>query len=308
VVLFPPEPGQLTIRHDGSAIPLLVMLPLLHHDLEEYAAEEAVEALANHSAAHLCEELGRLGAAELDGTLRRHAVRRWRQKVHFARLRVRRLGWAAACHHAAMEILGYRFNRVPMLRVAGKFPLREWERGAPLAEAVFAGEGNGWSLHGVRPANHPRTRLWQYARWVQLRPDWPARLETWAASLPGGEIDPADSTLGYRRGRRLGTLRSRLADALCANAVSGTRLDNLFCDGFLPLVAAHEGRELGGLWFNWFPGDVPPHLLHALRALGTDGRRQGPACHGAAQGLLGWLIDRERNATAALPTPLGRGA
>jgi hypothetical protein len=308
VVLFPPRPDQVTRRSDGSVIPLLVLLPLLHHDLEEYAAEAAVELLANHSAAYLCEELGVLGGAELDDTIRRHAAQRWRQKVHFARLRIRRLGWEAACHCVALEILGYRFNRAPMLRVAARHPLREWVRGAPLAEAVFAGEGAVWSLQGVRPANHPRTRLRQYALWVHQRPDWPARLEIQAGGLSVGDVAAASATAVYRRGHRLGSLRSRLADAICANAVSGTRFDNLVCDGFLPLVSAQLGRELGGLWFNWFPGDVPPHLLHTLRALGAGGRRDGPASHGGAQGLLGWLIERERLATSPQPTALGRGA
>lgn len=308
VVLFPPRPGQVTHGTDGLAIPMLALLPLLHHDLEEYAAEEAVEILANRPAAHACGELGRLSAAELDGLVRRHAARRWQQKVRFARLRLRRLGWTAACHHAALEILGYRFNRAPMLRVAAQFPLAEWVGGSVDAEAVLAGEAGGWSLQGVRPANHPRTRLRQYARWARMRPGWPIRLEALAASLPAGDGFAVAATADYRRRRGLAACRCRLADELCADAVSGTRFDNLACDGFLPLLAARTGCELGGLWSHWFPGDVPAHLLRALRDLGVTGQRRTPACHGAAQGLLDWLIERESRAAPVQSAPLGRGA
>ena len=90
VVLFPPEPGHVTRGAGGKIIPVLVLLPLLLHDLEEFAAEDAVENLANRPASRVQEVLGALGAEELMTLLRRGAERRWRQKVHFARLRVHR--------------------------------------------------------------------------------------------------------------------------------------------------------------------------------------------------------------------------
>jgi hypothetical protein len=292
VVLFPPERGQATLGAQGREIPLLALLPLLLHDLEEFAAEEAVAALANRPASQLQEILGALGADELLALLRGGAARRWRQKVHFARLRVQRLGWDAACHHAALEILGYRFNRAPMLRIAAARPLGEWVRGAVDPADAYAGEAGGWSLQGVRPANHPRTRLRQYGGWVQACPDWPARLVALAANLPA--VDPGMPTGAARRTFHFVALREQFAAAVCAGAVGGTRLDNLVCDGFLPLAAAETGRDLGGLWFHWFPGDLPPLLVRSLRGLGVTGRRASPTCHGLAQGLLGWLLERER--------------
>lgn len=129
VVLFPPPPGSITIGAAGREIPVLPFLPWLHHDLEEYAAEEAVEHLANRPASLVLERLGGLAPAQLDQLLRGHSEQRWRQKVHFARLRMQRLGWEAACHSTALEILGYRFNRTPMLRVAGQWPLAAWAGG-----------------------------------------------------------------------------------------------------------------------------------------------------------------------------------
>jgi len=82
---------------------------------------------------------------------------------------------------------------------------------------------------------------------------------------------------------------------VCGEAVGGTRLDNLICDGFLPLLAARTGREResSGLWFHWFPGDLPPSVGAGLRRLGLSGTRAQSACHGLGQGLLGWLLDHE---------------
>jgi hypothetical protein len=295
VVLFPPEPGRITRGVGGREIPVLALLPLLHHDLEEFAAEDAVEKLADRALARVPEELGVLPKEELLTLIRRHATDRWRQKVHFARLRISRLGWESACHHAALEILGYRFNRAPMLRLAGRWPMAEWARGAATAVEAFAGEAGQWSLQGVRPANHPRARLLQYETWMRARPEWATRLATVAGEIPVIR-DATDSTTTrvVRRTAKFGPWRERLAETICAEAVGGTRLDNLICDGWLPLLAARTGRDdLQSWWHHWFAGDLPPMLPAGLRTLGIFDGKENPACHGAAQGLLGWLLQRE---------------
>jgi hypothetical protein len=310
VVLFPPEQRRATVGSRGQEIPILALLPLLHRALEEFAADEAVETLANRPLARLPDELGVLPARELAALLQRFAAARWQQKVHFAQLRVQRLGWEAACHHAALEILGYRFNRAPMLRIAGEWPLEKWANRAAVPDEIYSNEAalGGWSLQGVRPANHPRSRLRQYAAWTSERPDWPARLLALATGLPTVEL--AAATREVRRVHRFVALRDRIAGELCANAIGGTRLENVICDGLLPLIAAEVGREpqvarlpatsasntangLHALWYHWFAGDLPPVLTSGLRQLGFFDGRDQPACHGAAQGLLGWLLERE---------------
>ncbi len=291
VVLFPPDPGHVTRTAHGQSLAVLALLPLLNHDLEQFAAEEAVEALANRPASRIQDELGRHSRDELAGLLRRHAERRWRQKVHFAQVRVQRLGWEAACHQAALEILGYRFNRAPMLRLAAAWPLGCWAQGVLEVERLVGAEETAWSLQGVRPANHPRLRLRQYAAWTQARADWPARLATLGRVWP---VLPLAATTGTTRAtHRLAALRQGLAIEICAAAVGGTRLDNLVCDGFLPLVAAASGRDLGGMWFHWYPGDWPPTLRRALRNLGATGGRGQPFAHGLGQGLFGWMLEQE---------------
>jgi hypothetical protein len=145
-----------------------------------------------------------------------------------------------------------------------------------------------WSLQGVRPANHPRLRLRQYAIWAAARPDWPTQLAALRADLP---LIMAQETAGLvRRAQQFPRLRARFAGELCAGAVGGTRLDTLICDGFLPLLMVEGGADLFSFWFAWYAGDLPPLLDRALRDLAVIGRRNRPAAHGPAQGLLGWLI------------------
>ncbi len=292
VVLFWPEPGTVTRGAGGREIPILPLLPLLHHDLEEYAADEVVEALANRPTARLTNDLAVFPPRELRSILELHAGGRWRQKVHFTRLRVQRLGWESACHHAALEVLGFRFNRSPMLRVATRWPLDAWAKQAVNVDEVFASESDTWSVQGVRPANHPRARLRQYAAWAGARPDWPNRLRQFAAEAP--PIPWAGPTRTPRRDYHLAQLRDAVADNLCAGRVAGTRFENLMCDAFLPLMATGgENTDRRGCWYHWFCGDVPPFVTAGLRYLGVCDGREQPLCHGLAQGVLGWLIDRE---------------
>lgn len=309
VVLFTPPVGHITRGVGGREIPVLSLLSLLHHDLEEYAAEEAVETLANRPAAQIVERLGPLPPDELATLVASHAQARWRQKVHFAKLRVRRLGWDEACHQTAMEILGYRFNRATMLRVATAHPLREWANGALSVDAIFASEKSSWSLHGLRPANHPRLRLHQYQRWLTERPDWPERLAELRPSPPRIEGDLL--TGAARQNHSFVALRGEWAIAICAEAIGGTRWDTLVCDGLLPLIAARAEQPDGlqQVWYHWYAGDLPPLLPRALRQLQIFAGRARPACHGAAQGLLGWLIECERTTVAVNESaPQGRSA
>lgn len=289
VVLFPPEVRHVTRGSGGQEIPTVALLPLLHQSLEEYAAEDAVEKLANRPSADLTEELAALAPEELKTTLRRHAAARWRQKVHFARLRVERLGWDEACHQTALEILGYRFNRAPMLRIAGRWPLAAWTRGVEV-RALFAAERetNGWSLQAVRPANHPRARLQQYANWTTASRAWPERWRGAAAEMP--EIDPAAETRAVRRTHGFTAHRERVVRDICGDALGGTRFDTLMCDGLLPLLATQTARALEGVWFHWFAGDLPPFVSAGLRQTGVFDGRAAPAAHGFAQGVLGWLL------------------
>ena len=309
VVLFPGA-DQLTSGVGGRAIPVLSLLPLLRHDLEEYAADAAVERLANHPLARADEALAAMSLADLRAELARHAEARWEQKVRYARIRVERLGWESACHHTALEILGYRANRAPMLALATAFPLESWRKAASiktedstaawLSEVVGGAESaNRWETQGVRPANHPKTRLGQYLRWIEAVPAWPEQLAAMARSVgaePGSAAQHAP-TADVRKQWGFNQWRERFSEQCCGGAIGGPRLDTLACDGFWPLLAALEPAravEFAVYWRHWFSGDVPDKWTKLLRGLGAVGGRAWPLSHGAVQGLLGWLLSEEK--------------
>lgn len=296
VVLFPSEPDERkAVRGDGREIPTLVLLPLLHRDLEEYASDDALEII---TARDKWERFAELAAKPLAGRmqwLRQKADERWRQKVRFAKMRIERVGWTAAVHCTALEILGYRHNRAAMLTVATRYPLQAWIDGFELAQ-IEEGSGTLWSTQGVRPANQPRARLRQYQAWVAAHPDWPERLRQMAKNVPGGRHETWPTILA-RRTLDLKKWRVIFARDLTGGAVGGSRLDNLICDGFLPLIAAESGNDPGAVWFHWFLGDVPDQVKKALPKLGVAGRGAPPFCQGWAQGLLGWILEREARAS-----------
>lgn len=292
VVLFPSR-ETATLGVGGRMIPVLCLLPLLHHGLEEYAAEEAMEQMAGRPLHHAQETLGRLSSEELDTMLRDQAARRWRAKVHFAKERIGRLEWEGACHHTALEILGYRFNRTPMLLVASAFPLRKWDEGRVEPAEAFARFADRWSLQGVRPLNHPRLRLEQYHAWCRANPDWPAGLLN-DEQLRGLVAPPSSRSVGkWRKAVGATLLRSHVRDRITGGVLGGSRLDNMIADGLLPLLAAETGADYEEAWCSWFAGDAPETCMRILRGIGVFDGRERPVAQGPIQGLLGWMLAHE---------------
>jgi len=289
VALFAPDTGDLVVQTSkGTGIPLLVLLPHLTCSIEEFALEDALEQVTGAGARSGLAAYfrGRSSSAVLR-ELTRLARMRWTQKVGFSRIRIEKLGWEGACHHAALEILGYRHNRAPMLAIAGAFPLAEWAGGAPPVEPLWQCGGTRWRVLGTRPANQPRLRLAQYGAWTRAVPDWPSRLASLAESLPGAGCDnPLESTAEIRRQEGFTRLRERISDEIVGGAVTGTRLDTIVTNGFLPLLAARDSTDGFSTWCCWFAGDAPDWLKAALRdAPATPGRRH-PLCEGLLQGAF----------------------
>lgn len=296
VLLFPPDPGESPVRlADGRAIPALVLLPLLQRDLEEYAADDALEVLTAQDEARRVTELLNCPREEVLARLRAGSRRRWKRKVHHAQQRIERLGWESAAHHTALEVLGYRHNRVPMLLAAEHCSLEEWRR-AGVAEEVYERWRDRWQGHGVRPANQPRVRLAQYASWCAHAPDWPVRLLTWAEQCDLKAVSDEITTGMARRAGKVGPARNELWQQVVGSTVSAARFQTLVTDGFLPLLAARTGREFGGWWFHWYAGDLPLQVRRVLGGLGVIGGAEFPWCNGWAQGMLAWLIEHESHA------------
>src|SRR5690606_33765687 len=110
VVLFPPN-GKL---RRGDA-PVLVLLPRLNKDLEEYAIEDALLQMEKRDLSELAGPLSGMSQDRRRDVLIDGARRRWMEKRRHARHRLDLLGWEAACHHSCLEVLGYRRNRPQML-------------------------------------------------------------------------------------------------------------------------------------------------------------------------------------------------
>jgi len=287
VVLFPPPAGAAVARD----LPVLPLLPVLNRDLEECAADDALEQLTARDEARRFADLAARPAAQRLALLHGHARARWDRKVRQARARIERLGWTAAAHHAALEILGYRHNRVPMLALATRRPLAEW--GIAEAAESFYAEQSGWCRHGVRPANHPLRRLRQYAGWVAARPDWPDRLAALARVLPENLPGAGEPDATRRARRQLAAWQAAAGAELSGGRLRGTRAGTWLGDGALPLGAALTGREAYAAWFHGQPGDQPARIARILRQLEISGRPAQPHCQGLAQGLLGWLIEHD---------------
>jgi hypothetical protein len=307
VVLFPVS-RPWTEGGGGRRIPILELLPLLDRDLEAYAEEAAIEQLAGRPFSQLRSALAAMPAEALSAEVERHAARRWGNKLALARRRIEAAGWEEACHQAALEVLGYRPNRAPMLSIAERRPIAAWRAGDYSVEALYIEEEGNWVRAGVRPANQPRRRLAQYAEWVRARPDWPERLarvgaEAAASAAQENGVEAAaggDGSAGRKsRTRRLRSLRKRLAEEVTDAGIGGTRFDTLVCDSWFPLLAARAAMEgdgqgvsrMEGFWRDWSPGDAPAELVRLAREFGAGGCGSGRAgwSQGGLQGLLGWL-------------------
>ena len=306
VVLFPPA-CVYTEGSGGRSIPVVALLPLLYRSLEEYADDEAVERLANHPLARAQESLLKLSREEQLLQLQEGAAERWRTKVGFAARRIERLGWSEACHQTALEILGYRFNRGPMIALATKYSLEQWPaiaEGERLTR-VEAEFDERWYRQAVRPANHPKTRIRQYALWTARIHNWPERLASFATQF-SPIVNPRMATADVRKLTGMADLWEKVRCEICGGAVGGTRFRTLLCDGFLPLLAARETKADATLrlyWFYGYAGDIPENISRVLRALNLCGGAKNPLNHGLAQGLLWWCWrdEEQQQQTTACP-------
>ena len=293
VLLFPPTENELPAKLlNGEQPPVLVLLDLLHHDLEEYAAEDAIESTLARSHWQATEILTSISQEERHRLLHEHAWQRWKQKVHFARLRLEKLGWSEACHQSALEILGYRRNRGAMLTVATRFPLSGWQKERPTEDELLATAH--WIIRGARPANHPRQRLRQYLQMMETDPDWPERVEEVFRSIGNGSDREELGTRSARSDLNLKELREKVSKNLTGGFIGGTRLDTFVCDGLLPLLAARqEELEFFPAWFSWYAGDFPDRVIQTLRVAAITDGSVFVSCNGFCQGVIGLSLERK---------------
>lgn len=270
-------PGCKTVTTlSGHRPETLVLLPHLPRDLEDLAEEDALLELRGRSG----EVARRVLAAETNISfgLRQRAAQRFKAKTHYARQRIKEIGWEGACHEMFVESLGLGGNRAPMCELARS---HSTEQMLFLGlDALYMEKCGRWRLRGLRPAGHPYRRLAQYLELNRRQPEWRKRLRAWA--------ETTDST-------PLPSLRRRLIDDVLSCVLPDGRADTLCINALFPLLQTkspdHEQR-----WLDWPPGNHPEDVQDARGLIGLT----GPSRNWEIQGILDVL---RRTGTAAHTKP-----
>jgi hypothetical protein len=293
VVLYPGARARpAVVTSSGHTPELLYLLPYLEQDLEEYAIDEALCELEQVDEAAwvraFLERPPEVRRRELaDG-----AQIRWQRKVGFSAQRLAGASWAEACHQACLEVLGYARNRAPMAGIALNYSIEDFAKPDLDLDAVYQTERPRWRLSGLRPANHPRLRLAQYADICRSCPEWPDRLRTILVGFtPGGSDQPdgADRAgltgAAFRRKWGITARHKQIATEVFADTLSATRLNTLICDGVLPLAEAAGICAARSFWMEWPSGDAPESLRRLLKRAGIITREE-PFANGQLQGAI----------------------
>ena len=286
VVLFAEDPPVESCRSERHVFPpTLVLLPLLFQSLEEYAEQDALETLNRVGVDEAISDWLSLPLDERKSRLLELARQRWVAKLNHARERISSEGWTEACHQFALEILGYRRNRVPMSTLSLAYPFTKMSRLGKSAKQLFDERVGEWKLAGLRPANHPLARLRQYLKVIKLRPNWPMLLTKVPYALP--------EEISSRKLLETSALRQSFSSVVLGGAIGGTRLETLVADGFLPLLSAKSEDDLFYHWHLWYAGDFPEKLKVFLRESGVAGPlTAAPYSNGFFQGALAHFIER----------------
>ena len=305
------DPVSRVQTSNGDTPELLYMLPLLEQDLESYAMEDALLELEQQNELEWVMRFTELPFEERMQVLKQRALIRWKQKMAYAKQRLKTEDWETACHSYALEVLGYKRNRTPMLRLATQYPLvqmrrdvckrriesverteelGEMNRETLAADRLFNEEAEHWKLNGLRPANHPRRRLVQYLEIVAKQPYWPDRLADCLKHFSGTSVE--SGTAAFRKAFGLSRLRAELSESVFCSVVGERRFNTFTVDAILPLATAAGLLDGFEYWLHWFPGDCPAALPRFLKQVGAL-NRQNPLSNGLIQSALGLFLDRD---------------
>ena len=256
---------SLSLRKDGQTVPILILLPHLYCAVEEYAENQALAELSGKGSkvASKLDKLGCLSRADMGN----HMLKRWESKIGFAQVRLAKQGWTNACHQWFLEVLGYRRNRSPMVRIAQAFPIEYWQRSKTDPQEVYFSQED-WRLRGCRPANHPQKRIMQYANLWRVNPDWMNDLEKMSAQL---KIDCFQDTINRKSLLKIVRFwRSSVLGDVFAEGKANT----LWIDCVLPLLAHNYQIKAYELWKNWPCGDCPQVYRNFAKTMGWTNRKE----------------------------------
>lgn len=291
VVLYPPgsatPPAQ---TENGIELETFVLMTYLDRDLESHAMDAALLELESQDELEWVAQFLEMPLPERQANLDQQMLTRWAQKYQYAQTRLQKADWGQACHQYALEVLGYARNRAPMSRIADRYPLSDLFGSPDEVEALYASESEAWKLNGLRPANHPKRRLFQYLELLAQRPDWPERLLQWGSQLPEmpkGEL----SRKHFRLQVQMTAMAKELSESVFAGVFSSSRLHTLCGDAFFPLLAAQGYLKVEAYWRHWYPGDMPGALRRFLRRADLVSSAE-PLSHGTLQAALALSLSR----------------
>jgi hypothetical protein len=264
------------------------LMPRLHCDLESYVEVTALREMEAVDHLEWVNAFMAMDSAKRRAILERAGRQRWKQKVGYAKQRLQSAGWREACHACLLEVLGYARNRLPMVRIADRYPLELWESGGVEAEAVYAAEREHWARGGQRPANNPRRRLRDYLGLVQARRNWPEKLRTALQGLPAVAGEGATSI--FRRRVGMSSLQEEFHHHLLGKVAGLSRCNTAMVDAFLPLAQAGDLLDSFWYWWHWPAGDRPDRQYQFLKKAGLC-NKSNPLCNGWVQGVLQLFIE-----------------
>ncbi|MDQ8195800.1 DUF2851 family protein [Coraliomargarita sp. SDUM461004] len=300
VVLYANEPELRVQTERGLQPEVIYLMPLLERDLEDYAVEDALLELEQVEEREWILQFMQQPLQQRRAILESGARTRWMRKVDFAAKRLSGASWDEACHQYCLEVLGYARNRAPMSRLALCYTIDDFATERADALQLFEEEMGAWRLSGLRPANHPKYRLQQYATICRQHRDWPERLrhvlsvisDTGAGAAAWDESQELNiSGATFRQRQGITPLIERFSQYVFSNAISSKRLNTLICDAVLPLGHAAGIADLTSYWQHWPAGDAPDALYRFLKQAQIMSR-SNPFSNGQLQGGLHLLMHR----------------
>ncbi|MGB0412928.1 MAG: DUF2851 family protein [Coraliomargarita sp.] len=288
VVLHPEKGEPRSVQTSHGAEPyLLCLMPLLNRDLEAYAMDDALLELEQVDELEwVARFLEQPAEARLE-QITECAKVRWEQKLVYAQKRLSDAGWKESCHQLCLEVLGYARNREAMSRVALQYPLSDWTQGAVDPDECFKQFTSCWKLGGVRPVNHPRRRLEQYAAIAGAHGDWTKTVSLTLRTL--ATVEGELRTPEFRKAIGLSRLRDSLRNGIFIGELGEKRFNTLMIDALLPLAHTAGLFDAVPYWMHWPMGDMPTSLNRFLKQADLLSKQQ-PLCNGLAQGALALFL------------------
>ena len=171
-----------------------------------------------------------------------------------------RLGWGAACHHAALEILGYRFNRAPdAADRRPSVPLVGWDERRDERRRGVCGRSRRVEPAG-RAAGESSTHPPAAVRRLDVRAARTGRLARWRRSCRRSTARDVDARCRARQHFTRVRERSRRDSAATRSAA---RASTISCAMECCRCWRSRAAIAAALWFHWFAGDLPPFLSRA---------------------------------------------